>query len=73
MPTNGKVLAVIPARWASTRFPGKPIADIHGKPMVQWVSEQAQKANLVSKVVVATDDQRIFDVVHNFQYFCLSN
>ena len=66
MPTNEKVLAVIPARWASTRFLGKPIADILGKPMVQWVSEHAQKASLVSEVVVATDDQRIVDTVQNF-------
>ena len=67
MPTNKKILAVIPARWASTRFPGKPIADILGKPMVQWVSEHAQNASLVSEVVVATDDQRIYDVVTNFR------
>jgi len=66
MPTNEKVLAVIPARWASTRFPGKPITNILGKPMVQWVCEQANKASLVSDVVVATDDQRICDVVRNF-------
>lgn len=66
MPTDKKVLAVIPARWASTRFPGKPIADILGKPMIQWVSEQARKASLVSEVVVATDDQRIYDTVQGF-------
>ena len=66
MPTNGKILAVIPARWASTRFPGKPIADILGKPMVQWVSEQAQKASLITEVVIATDDKRIYDVVLDF-------
>ena len=66
MPTDKKVLAVIPARWASTRFPGKPIADILGKPMIQWVSEQARKASLVSEVVVATDDQRIYDTVQSF-------
>ena len=66
MPTNRKVLAVIPVRWASSRFPGKPIADILGKPMVQWVLEQAQKARLVSEIIVATDDQRICDAVHNF-------
>jgi len=65
MPTNLKVLAVIPARWASTRFPGKPLADILGKPMVQWVLEQAHKSSLVSEVVVATDDHRICDVVQN--------
>ena len=66
MPINTKVLAVIPARWASTRFPGKPITEILGKPMVRWVLEQVQKASLVSKVVVATDDQRICDAVHKF-------
>ena len=66
MPTNRKVLAVIPARWASTRFPGKPIADIHGKPMIQLVSEQAEKANLVNEVIIATDDKRIYDVVLGF-------
>ncbi|KMP11488.1 3-deoxy-manno-octulosonate cytidylyltransferase [Candidatus Nitromaritima sp. SCGC AAA799-A02] len=66
MPADGKVLAVIPARWASTRFPGKPLALISGKPMVEWVAEQAQKARLVSEVVVATDDRRIFDAVGEF-------
>ena len=66
MPTNEKILAVIPARWASVRFPGKPIADILGKPMVQWVSEQAQKSSLVNEVVIATDDKRIYDVVIGF-------
>ena len=66
MPTDEKILAVIPARWASTRFPGKPIADILGKPMVQWVSERAQKANLINEVVIATDDERIYDAVLDF-------
>ena len=66
MPINGKILAVIPARWSSARFPGKPIADILGKPMVQWVSEQAQKARLINEVVIATDDKRIYDVVFGF-------
>jgi 3-deoxy-manno-octulosonate cytidylyltransferase (CMP-KDO synthetase) len=66
MPTNGKVLAVIPARWASSRFPGKPLAEILDKPLVQWVFEQAQKASLVSEIVIATDDQRIFDAVRAF-------
>jgi 3-deoxy-manno-octulosonate cytidylyltransferase (CMP-KDO synthetase) len=66
MLTNTKVLAVIPARWASTRFPGKPTADIFGKPMVQWVFEQVQKSNLVNDVIVATDDKRIYDVVCEF-------
>ena len=66
MPTNEKILAVIPARWASVRFPGKPLTDILGKPMVQWVSEQVQKASLVTEVVIATDDKRIYDVVVEF-------
>ena len=66
MLTNIKVLAVIPARWASTRFPGKPTANILGKPMVQWVFEQVKKSNLVNDVVVATDDKRIYDVVIGF-------
>lgn len=51
-------VVVIPARFSSTRLPGKPLADIHGKPMIQWVVEQAQKSSAV-RVVVATDDVRI--------------
>ena len=66
MPINKKVLAVIPTRWASVRFPGKPIADILGKPMVQWVAEQAEKSSLVTDVIIATDDKRIYDVVLGF-------
>ena len=59
-----KFLGIIPARYASTRFPGKPLADIEGKPMIQRVYEQASKS--LSDVVVATDDQRIFDAVKAF-------
>ncbi len=66
MSGDEKILAVIPARWASTRFPGKPLALIQGKPMIQWVAEQAEKARLVSEVVVATDDMRIFNAVNKF-------
>lgn len=51
-------VVVIPARFSSTRLPGKPLADIHGKPMIQWVVEQAQKSSAL-RVVVATDDARI--------------
>lgn len=58
-------IGVIPARYASTRFPGKPLALIHGKPMIQWVYERASLAHL-QKVVVATDDQRIFDATKAF-------
>jgi len=56
---------IIPARYASTRLPGKPLLDIAGKPMVQHVYEQAIKSQ-AQRVVVATDDQRIFDVVETF-------
>lgn len=61
-----KALGIIPARYASTRFPGKPLALLAGKPMVQWVYERASKAELLSEVLVATDDQRIFDAVKKF-------
>ncbi|MEC6822242.1 3-deoxy-manno-octulosonate cytidylyltransferase [Photobacterium piscicola] len=56
---------IIPARYQSTRLPGKPLADIAGKPMVQWVYEQACKSG-ADQVIVATDDQRIVDVVQGF-------
>jgi 3-deoxy-manno-octulosonate cytidylyltransferase (CMP-KDO synthetase) len=61
-----EIIAIIPARFASTRFPGKPLVDIKGKPMIQWVYEQVQKVSAISKVVVATDDLRIESVVKNF-------
>jgi len=57
------VLAVIPARWASTRFPGKPLANIAGKSMIQRVLEQVNQSKNVDRVVVATDDERIFEHV----------
>jgi 3-deoxy-manno-octulosonate cytidylyltransferase (CMP-KDO synthetase) len=66
MPTEPNAIAVIPARWESSRFPGKPLALIRGKPMVQWVVEQTRKARLVSDVIVATDDIRIFRAVEGF-------
>ena len=61
-----RVLAVIPARYASTRLPGKPLADIRGKPMIQHVWEHARAAGLVDDVIVATDDARIATVVKGF-------
>ncbi len=60
------VTAIIPARYASTRFPGKPLADIHGKPMIQHVYERTWAADLVDRVIVATDDARIFQAVLTF-------
>ena len=54
-----KIVGVIPARYGSGRYEGKPLADIHGKPMVWWVYQQAIKASELSDVYVATDDERI--------------
>jgi 3-deoxy-manno-octulosonate cytidylyltransferase (CMP-KDO synthetase) len=59
-----KVLGVIPARFGSTRLPGKPLALIHGKPMIQWVYDAAYRA--LGDVVVATDDKRVMDTVAAF-------
>ncbi|MBL7885048.1 MAG: 3-deoxy-manno-octulosonate cytidylyltransferase [Bacteroidia bacterium] len=59
-------VGIIPARYASTRFPGKPLVDINGKTMIQRVYEQAQKAKCLSAVVVATDDERIEKHVKDF-------
>jgi 3-deoxy-manno-octulosonate cytidylyltransferase (CMP-KDO synthetase) len=56
---NGTILAVIPARYASTRFPGKPLALIKNKPLIQWVWEGTSQSKRISKVIVATDDDRI--------------
>jgi 3-deoxy-manno-octulosonate cytidylyltransferase (CMP-KDO synthetase) len=59
-----KITAVIPARYASIRFPGKALAEIDGKPMIQHVYERTALAKLVSRTIVATDDSRIADAVH---------
>ena len=61
-----KVIGVIPARWGSTRFPGKSLYDVAGKPLVQWVWERASQAMSLDRVVVATDDERIRVVVESF-------
>ena len=61
-----KITAIIPARYGSTRFEGKALADIAGKPMIQHVYERTLGASLVNDVVVATDDERIFSVVKGF-------
>lgn len=61
-----KVLCVIPARYASTRLPGKPLSMIAGKPMIQWVYERASLAKLPDAVVVATDDVRVEKAVEAF-------
>ncbi len=60
------VVAVIPARWASTRLPGKPLIDLCGKPMIQRVFERVSQASGLDHVLVATDDERILDVVASF-------
>lgn len=61
-----KILGIIPARYASTRFPAKPLADIAGKTMIQRVYEQVSKSSCVSEVLVATDHPEILDHVHAF-------
>ncbi len=61
-----KILGIIPARYASTRFPGKPLALIAGKPLLQRVVEQCQNAKSLAEVIVATDDTRIWKVAQNF-------
>src|ERR1039457_1576505 len=64
MPVN--TIGIVPARYASTRFPGKPLALIAGKPLIQHVVEQCQRARSLSEVIVATDGTRIWEVAQNF-------
>lgn len=61
-----KVLGVIPARYQSSRLPGKPLQMIGDKPMIQWVYEAVSKASLLDEIIVATDDERIFKAVKQF-------
>ncbi len=61
-----KAVAIIPARFDSSRFPGKPLAVLNGKPLIQHVYEQVAFANLIDTIFVATDDKKIFDAVTSF-------
>ncbi len=60
------ITAIIPSRFGSTRFHGKPLISLAGKPMIQRVYEQTKKSSLINQVAIATDDKRIADVVENF-------
>ena len=64
--SSKNILGVIPARYASSRLPGKPLADIYGKPMIQHVYERAMAARRLTRVAVATDDERIVSTVKAF-------
>ena len=66
MRTNQNVIAIIPARYGSTRFPGKSLALIQDKPMIQWVYERTKQSRLIDRVLVATDDGRIMRAVADF-------
>lgn len=66
-----KTVAILPARYASSRFPGKPLALILGRPMIWWTATRAAKASLIERVVVATDDQRIHTVVTQMGLECI--
>ena len=66
-----KVLAIIPARYGSSRFPGKPLSDICGKPMIRWVYNQVLKAKKITDVIVATDDTRIETACKQFGIKCI--
>ena len=70
-----KIIGVIPARYKSSRFPGKPLADICGKPMIWWVYQQCKKVEDFSEVYVATDDDRIFETCqkHNINVLLTSD
>lgn len=61
-----KIVGVIPARYDSTRFPGKPLYKIDNKPMIQWVWEAVSRSNSLNEIIVATDDERIYDCVRSF-------
>jgi len=66
-----KTIGVIPARYESSRFPGKPLALINGRPMVWWVYQQAMKAKGIDEVIVATDDERIIKCCEENDMKCM--
>ena len=70
-----KIVATIPARYSSTRLPGKPLKDICGKPMLWWVYQQVKNLGIFDEVVCAIDDERIKDVCkeHNMKYVMTRN
>ena len=61
-----KTAIIIPARYGSSRLEGKPLIVVEGKPVIQWVYEKAQQSKLADIIIVATDDERIFDAVKAF-------
>ena len=63
---NNKTAIIIPARYGSSRLEGKPLIVVGGKPIIQWVYEKAQAAKLADMIIVATDDERIFNAVKAF-------
>lgn len=62
----GKTAIIIPARYGSSRLEGKPLIEVSGKPIIQWVYEKAQQSKLADIIIVATDDKRIYDAVKSF-------
>lgn len=62
----GKTAIIIPARYGSSRLEGKPLIEVSGKPIIQWVYEKAQQSKLADIIIVATDDKRIYDAVKTF-------
>ena len=62
----GKTAIIIPARYGSSRLEGKPLIKVEGKPIIQWVYEKAQQSKLADIIIVATDDEKIFNAVRNF-------
>jgi 3-deoxy-manno-octulosonate cytidylyltransferase (CMP-KDO synthetase) len=64
--TKPKIIGIIPARYGSSRFRGKIVADINGKPMIQWVYERAKKSKIINDLIVAVDDVRVKECVESF-------